>query len=114
MSDKAIDSVVKSKNIGNYKRHFLLCTGPKCIDEDTGMQVWAYLKKRIKEENIESSCYRSKVGCLRICIKGPIALVYPEGTWYKLVDEKAVDEIIEEHIKGGRPVEKYKIAENPL
>tara|TARA_B100001059_G_C17423508_1_gene374402 strand:- start:18 stop:377 length:360 start_codon:yes stop_codon:yes gene_type:complete len=106
--------VAKKKNIGGYDRHFLICTGDKCVSAERGFEVWNYLKMRIKEEGLEPTNFRSKVGCLRICNHGPIAVVYPEGTWYKLVDESAVDAIIESHLKNGNEVESLKIASNPL
>jgi (2Fe-2S) ferredoxin len=115
MNDKKIVTLAADKkNIGKYSRHFLFCTGPKCIEESEGLRIWAYLKDAINTHGIGVEVYRSKVGCLRICAQGPIAVVYPEGTWYRLVDEKAIDEIIESHIKNGIEVEDYKFASNPL
>jgi len=57
---------------------------------------------------------RTKVDCLRICEQGPIAVVYPEGAWYRAVDEEAIDQIIEEHLIGGRIVEEHLITLGPL
>ena len=57
---------------------------------------------------------RSKVDCLRVCEQGPIAVVYPEGAWYRLVDEDAVDRIIEEHLIGGVIVEDLLFCLGPL
>jgi (2Fe-2S) ferredoxin len=109
-----LKAIAKHKGIGSYQRHILICPGPKCIGEEEGLEVWKYLKQRLKEEGLEQDNYRSKVGCLRVCTKGPIALVYPEGVWYKLVDQKAVDRIIDSHLKNGVVVEDLAFAENPL
>ena len=113
--DKAIAFKVAQMNIGGYRRHLLLCTGPKCCSEEQGYAVWGYLKRRLKELGlVDGSVYRSKVGCLRICQQGPIALVYPDGVWYRLVDETVCERIIQEHLIGGMEVEDYIFARNPL
>ena len=51
----------------------------------------------------------NKAGCLDRCELGPVAVVYPEGTWYSFVDEQDIDEIVESHLVGGVPVERLKI-----
>jgi len=73
----------KRLNIGNYKRHLLFCAGPTCCDAPQGQALWDYTKRRLKELGLmDAGVYRSKVGCLRVCQNGPLAVVYPEGTWY--------------------------------
>ena len=74
--------------IGKYHRHVFLCTGDKCCPADVGAAAWEALKKELKDRNLSLSagpnaCYRTKVGCLRVCQGGPVAVVYPEGTWYQ-------------------------------
>jgi len=51
----------------------------------------------------------NSAGCLDRCELGPCVVIYPEGTWYTYVDEKDIDEIIDEHLVHGRPVERLKI-----
>ena len=57
---------------------------------------------------------RSKVDCLRICEQGPVAVVYPEGVWYRGVTPEVLDMIIDQHLIGGRIVEEYAFARGAL
>src|SRR5437016_10270827 len=72
--------------IGNYHRHVFLCTGPNCCTPETGLAAWEALKMLLKEHGLGSgpnACYRTKVGCLRICCHGPTWFVFPRGPCYK-------------------------------
>ena len=103
--------------VGKLARHLFLCLGPDCVDPAQGEQTWDYVKKRLKQLNLAGSdgpCYRTRCGCLRICIDGPIAVVYPEGTWYKRVTPENAERIIQEHLLHGRVVEDLCFARNPL
>ena len=103
--------------IGAYKRHAFLCTGPNCCTPEDGQAAWEALKGQIKEHNLgagPNACYRSKVGCLRICCHGPTMVVYPEGTWYHGMTAERIPQFIQEHLVENRPIAAWTFGENPL
>lgn len=105
---------------GRYSRHILLCadqTKPKCAPREVTIPAWTALKNRLDDLGLargDGCVFRSKVNCLRVCDKGPIAVVYPDGTWYHSASGEVLERILVEHLQGGNPVEEYVFARNPL
>lgn len=103
--------------VGGYRRHVLLCTGPSCCTPETGQAAWEALKQALKDQGLgtgSQACYRTKVGCLRICCQGPTLVVYPEGTWYHGMTADRIPRLVQEHLRDGRPITEWIFAHNPL
>jgi (2Fe-2S) ferredoxin len=103
--------------IAGTRRHILLCAGPDCADSKRGEAAWDYLKKRIAELRLNrapTNVYRTKCACLRMCVSGPIMVVYPDGVWYHSADPAVIERVLREHVLGGKVVEEFVLARAEL
>ena len=133
-----LEKIASAMSIGGIQRHIFLCAeqkSPRCASYEDSSAAWKELKRLTKADDLatpppgwrgdhsvepgdvepgQGTVLRSKVDCLRVCEQGPIAVVYPDGTWYHSAAGPVLERIVNEHVIGGAPVEEYVFARDSL
>ena len=119
-----INELIAQLGLTQINRHLFLCCDqakPKCCLREDSLESWQYLKQRLKElgldrpdSNSNQCVFRTKADCLRICVDGPILLIYPEGVWYRHATPEVIEEIIQKHILNNQIVEEYLFHQRQL
>lgn len=99
-----------------YRHHVFFCcnqreAGKACCNNHGAQAMRDYAKQRVKELGLAGpgKARVNQAGCMDRCEEGPVLVVYPEAIWYTYVDRDDVDEIIDEHLRNGRIVQRLRI-----
>jgi (2Fe-2S) ferredoxin len=115
---EALAPLVQKVGITKARHHIFLCVGVgKCAPLERAEAAWSHLKARLSElklSDVHGQVLRSRAACLRVCTQGPIAVVYPSGTWYHSAHGENLDRIITEHLQHNRIVSDLVLVNAPL
>ena len=89
-----------------YRSHVLVCGGTGCTSSGS-QQIMKALQEEIARCGLSEEVAVVQTGCHGLCALGPIMIVYPEGTFYSMVQPEYIPEIVSEHLLKGRVVTKY-------
>lgn len=88
-----------------YRSHVLVCGGTGCTSSGS-QQIMVKLRDELKNQGLDQEVSVVQTGCHGLCALGPIMIIYPDATFYAMVKEDDISEIVSEHLLKGRPVER--------
>ncbi|PJJ26609.1 NADH-quinone oxidoreductase subunit NuoF [Lacrimispora celerecrescens] len=88
-----------------YRSHVLVCGGTGCTSSGS-QQIMVKLRDELKNQGLDQEVSVVQTGCHGLCALGPIMIIYPDATFYAMVKEEDISEIVTEHLLKGRPVER--------
>ncbi|MCX7658251.1 MAG: NAD(P)H-dependent oxidoreductase subunit E, partial [Oscillospiraceae bacterium] len=86
-----------------YRSHVLICGGTGCTSSGSN-KIAEKLQEEIDKNGLSKEVQVVKTGCFGLCALGPIMIIYPEGSFYSMVKEEDIPEIVSEHLLKGRVV----------
>ena len=86
-----------------YRSHVMVCGGTGCTSSNSDKIAQAF-ETEIQATGLQDEVKVIRTGCFGLCALGPIVVIYPEGSFYSMVKEENVKEIVDEHLLKGRPV----------
>ncbi|MBR5447994.1 MAG: NADH-quinone oxidoreductase subunit NuoF [Clostridia bacterium] len=89
-----------------YERHVLVCGGTGCTSSGSP-KIIEELEKQFADKGLTDKVQIVKTGCFGLCERGPIMIVYPEGSFYSRVKVEEIPRIVDEHLIGGNPVKEF-------
>ncbi|MET3602836.1 (2Fe-2S) ferredoxin [Sphaerotilus sulfidivorans] len=102
-----------------FQRHIFFClnqrdNGESCCADHDAQAAFDHCKKQVKAAGLAGpgKVRVNKAGCLDRCAGGPVAVVYPDATWYTFVDRSDIDEIVESHLKNGQVVARLVLGQD--
>jgi len=94
--------------LGTYRRHLLVCTGPRCTQNGEAQALFDTLGDAFKAAGLDKGelrVKRTRVSCFAACKGGPVVCVQPDGIWYYNATPENMQRIVDRHLVGGEPVE---------
>ena len=109
-------SAVEKPKLGAYRRHLLVCTGPRCTQNGESQALFDSLGDTFKAAGLDQGelrVKRTRVSCFAACKGGPVVCVQPDGVWYYNATRENMQRIVERHLVGGEPVEELIFHRGP-
>ena len=104
--------------MAKFEKHIFICGNQRppghprgCCDPEGQAGLQKLFKEKLKDRGLKGRVRANQSGCLDQCEHGPNIVVYPDAVWYGHVTTADVDEIIDSHILGGKPVARLMLAE---
>lgn len=109
-------SAVEKPKLGSYRRHLLVCTGPRCTENGESQALFDSLGDTFRAAGLDKGelrVKRTRVSCFAACKGGPVVCVQPDGVWYYNATPENMQRIVDQHLVGGEPVEELIFHRGP-